>query len=237
MTTEHHNAWDDEYKENTFRLAIADMNERFNFGDKIAGVTRSNIDEALWRNWFISYSVRYAIQFTESKTFNFVDCGIGIGISSFLALREITSSKKINKNFQMHLYDSWAPMKKEYLKETEYAKIGDYEKLDIEITKKNLYDFKNFLIYHQGYIPDSLKQKPESPENIIYLHIDLNSSKPTLATLEFFYPRLLSGGVIVFDDYGWRGYEDTKKVVDSFFSDKPGIIQKLPTGQAIYFHH
>ena len=77
---------------------------------------------------------------------------------------------------------------------------------------------------------------PESPHSIVYLHIDLNSAKPTLAALNFFYPRLVKGGVILFDDYGWREYKDTKKVVDEFFSSKPGILLKLATGQAIYYH-
>ena len=44
-------------------------------------------------------------------------------------------------------------------------------------------------------------QKP--PESIIYLHIDLNSSELTLAALDFFFPKLVHGGIIIFDDYGW----------------------------------
>ena len=42
---------------------------------------------------------------------------------------------------------------------------------------------------------------------------------------------------IVFDDYAHSGYEDTKQVVDKFFSNKSGLLQKLATGQAIYYQH
>ena len=136
----------------------------------------------------------------------------------------------------MHLYDAWEDMKEEGLLESESWHVNLYKKLDIELTRKNLSEFSNNIVYHKGHIPDSLISKPESPESIFYLHIDLNSSKPTLATLEFFYPRLVPGGVILFDDYGWEQYEDTKNTIELFFEKKSGILMKLPTGQAIYFH-
>tara|TARA_Y100000741_G_C18121497_1_gene505230 strand:- start:285 stop:434 length:150 start_codon:yes stop_codon:yes gene_type:complete len=40
-------------------------------------------------------------------------------------------------------------------------------------------------------------------------------------------------GVILFDDYAWGGYEDTRICVDNFFKNKKVIFQHLPTGQAI----
>lgn len=75
-----------------------------------------------------------------------------------------------------------------------------------------------------------------APSSIVYLHIDLNAAIPTLKSLEFFYPRLVRGGVIIFDDYGWREYDDTRVVINEFFNDKPGLILCLPTGEAIYFN-
>jgi len=57
-----------------------------------------------------------------------------------------------------------------------------------------------------------------------------------LDALEFFHPRLEKGGVILFDDYGQEKYKDTKNVIDEFIYDKSGMLLKLPTGQAIYFH-
>jgi O-methyltransferase len=134
----------------------------------------------------------------------------------------------------MHLYDSWGVMKKEYLFENESSCAGLHENLDIETTKRNLNEFKNNVIYHKGYIPDSF-DSTDTHTNIIYLHIDLNSAKSTLETLDFFYPKIARGGVILFDDYGHKGFESTKKVVDKFFSDKPGIHLKFPTGQSIFF--
>src|SRR5574337_435981 len=131
----------------------------------------------------------------------------------------------------MHLYDAWIEMRKKGLRESELSHVGRYAELSIDKTKRNLAEFQNSTVYHQGYIPESFTKSPESPAQIVYLHIDLNSAEPTLNTLDFFFPRLVRGGVILFDDYAWEGYEDTKDTVDAYFNDNPGIMMKLPTGQ------
>jgi len=77
--------------------------------------------------------------------------------------------------------------------------------------------------------------KPESPNVLIFLHIDLNSEKPTLETLRFFFRNIVSGGIILFDDYGDRAFVKTKLSIDNFLNDKDGSMLKLPTGQAIFF--
>ena len=140
-----------------------------------------------------------------------------------------------SKNYSMHLYDSWDDMRKEVLLESELSSMGRYKNLNIEITRKNLQEFSSRLVWHQGYVPDTFDKQPKSPESIMYLHIDLNSAKATTSTLNFFFPKLVTGGVMIFDDYGSMGHPDTKLVVDQFFSDKAGILMKSPTGQAIYF--
>lgn len=74
-----------------------------------------------------------------------------------------------------------------------------------------------------------------TPESISYLHIDISTAQGYISTLEFFYPRLLSGGTIVFDDYGGKNYSESKNLIDDFLRDKPDVLQKLPTRQAIYY--
>ena len=66
-----------------------------------------------------------------------------------------------------------------------------------------------------------------------FVHLDLNAASATRAALDYAYPRLVPGGMMVFDDYGWRGYEDQRSVIDTAFADKPETIIALPTGQAI----
>lgn len=234
MTTQHELPWIDEYDWKDFQKTNQYVKENFQFISNSSEVDLKNIDTLLWRHWIVSYSVRHAIKFSKDGEYNFVECGVGIGITTFFALREVHSHSKIKKIF-MHLYDSWDAMREKDLLNRELSSSGRYSGLDIDITKRNLSEFSDHLIFHRGYIPDSFHVAPESPNSVAYLHIDLNSAKPTKSALEFFYPKISSGGVILFDDYGDRAFVDTKKVIDEFFYDKPGSLLKLPTGQAIYY--
>jgi hypothetical protein len=236
MTTQHQLPWINEYDDECFRKACIDIKQNFEFTYNTADISHGNIDTLKWRHWIVSYSVRHAIEFTQSFAYNFVECGVGDGVTAFFALREIKENKKTSENFTMHLYDSWSGMKQEDLLKKELVNASRYSNLDIELTKKNLKEFQENVVFHHGYIPKTFSIPPESPEKISYLHIDLNSAIPTMAALEFFFPRLIKGGVILFDDYGWDGYEDTKQIIDEFFSKKSGMVLKLPTGQAVYFH-
>jgi hypothetical protein len=53
-----------------------------------------------------------------------------------------------------------------------------------------------------------------------------------LKTLDYFYDKIVRGGVIYFDDYGWD-YPELRSVVDKFFEDKPESILNFPSGNAI----
>ena len=208
---------DDNYFKDTNSL----LKHRFDFGKKEYSISDSNVDEMMYRNYYITYCVRNVLKNTENR--NFVECGVANGLSAFFALREIKSTR-----YEFHLYDSWAVMKTDYLNPNEHIFAGNYDTLDINLTKNNLKDFEN-VKFHCGYLPETLNES--APKLISYLHIDVNSAKTTKEILDFFYPRLVSGGVILFDDYGWLAHDETRKLVDSLFDN----ILKLPTGQAIFY--
>lgn len=237
MITNHALPWDDDFQWENFRKTCEDIKKEFEFGPDI-GYNPDNVDSLKWRHWFVVFSANYALELIktskddEQNPLNFVECGVADGMTSYFLLKEL-ERKQIK--YKLHLYDSWDEMRKEYLSSSEIGHTGLYKNLNLERTKRNLSNFSSNIIFHQGYIPDSLIVEPPSPnKSIVYLHIDLNSSYPTLAALEFFFPKMIPGGVILFDDYGWKGYEDTKKVIDKFFSSESGILLKMPTGQALY---
>jgi len=233
MSTIHTVPWEEERRNAFFLKAHQDCRKNFDFSGH---VIPDNFDSLLWRHWIIAFAIRYVVEFSKEKNKTLVECGVGNGISAFFALRELKGLADLGKisTYSMHLYDSWMPMQEEYLLPSEKLLAGEYKNLDINRVKKNLNEFSSNITFHQGFIPDSLNLLP-APKSISYVHIDLNSAAPTLAALEFFYPRLLKGGVIVFDDYGWQGYEDTQKVINNFLSQKPGVLMPLPTSQAIYY--
>ena len=63
----------------------------------------------------------------------------------------------------------------------------------------------------------------------------MNCEIPEIAAAEFFWDTLVSGGVIVLDDYGWQGHIVQKHAFDLFSSRKGVQVLSLPTGQGLIF--
>ncbi len=231
----HDPPWIDESKDSVFNKTSNEI-KNFHFGAvQSTGVDLSTIDKLLWRHWIVSFCTKHAFEFAKTDKFNFVECGVADGFSALYTLAEIRSNKKKKTLSKMHLFDSWGPMKKEDLLESELPSEGRYSELELNVTKNNLKEYNDLIVYHKGYIPEIFHQIPKPPDSIVYMHVDVNSTKPTIDSLEYFFPKLVNGGVILFDDYGWNNHKDTKHAVDEFFKNKPGHLMHLPTAQAIYF--
>lgn len=80
--------------------------------------------------------------------------------------------------------------------------------------------------YIRGKIEDTIPK--EMPEQIALLRLDTDFYESTKHELEYLYPRLSPGGILIIDDYGaWNG---AKKAVDEFFLDKPLMIPEMTYG-------
>jgi hypothetical protein len=174
-----------------------------------------------WRFYNIFWSVSFAINATQSSHKNFVECGVCDGSSIYYA---ITSSIAENiNNHKFYLYDTWGGMEEKNLLDSEKGLAGTYSYLDVDNTKSNLKKYEDITIFNKGALPDSLESS-ENPDELVWLHIDINSAQPTLSALESFYDKLAPGGVILLDDYGWNGHRDTKEMADEFFETKRALI-------------
>ena len=80
-------------------------------------------------------------------------------------------------------------------------------------------------------MPDSFAQA--CPREIAFLHLDLNSSTAETAALEALFDRVSPVGVIVFDDYGWTGYESQHNAANAFAEKREHMILELATGQGL----
>ncbi len=86
---------------------------------------------------------------------------------------------------------------------------------------------------HKGWIPESLAGAPEGPYRFVHLDMDLHD--PTAGALEFFYPRLAPGGVLVADDYGAVRWPGVRTAVDAFCTARSVRRLRLSSGQAVLF--
>lgn len=188
------------------------------------------LDELTWRHYIVYWSSTYAIKNTKIAQKNLAECGVCDGLTSFYAISAAIDS---NKPYCAYLYDAWDAMKEDLLLESEKDSAGEYAYLDMRSTQKNLNMFdKKSLFFNKGYIPQSF-EVAQNPTNIVWLHIDLNASVPTINALDFFWDKLENGGLILFDDYALPGYQDTQTSIEEWFNSKNGTLLHLPTGQAI----
>ncbi|UUY07165.1 TylF/MycF family methyltransferase [Pseudomonas sp. J452] len=84
----------------------------------------------------------------------------------------------------------------------------------------------------QGLVPDSFVKG--MPEKIAFMHIDMNNADAEVAVLDQLYERLVPGGMIIFDDYGWLWYGAQQHAEDAWLSQRHyERILELPTGQGL----
>lgn len=82
----------------------------------------------------------------------------------------------------------------------------------------------------RGWIPYTFKDYEN--RQFAFAHIDVDLYQATKDSLVFIYPRMVPGGIILFDDYGYSECSGAKKAVDEFLLDKQEILISLPTAQA-----
>jgi hypothetical protein len=80
---------------------------------------------------------------------------------------------------------------------------------------------------HKGWIPEALSKLPEQRYRFVNVDVDLHV--PTLASFEYFFPRLVEGGVVVTDDYNWPG---CRRAVDVFCARRGLSPAFTPNGLA-----
>lgn len=190
----------------------------------------SEVAALKWRHYFVHWTASDAARLKSSSVKNFVELGVCDGLTAWYAAHAMLEAKCDGR---FYLYDAWAPMREDLLTESEKTSAGSYAYLSIENTKKNLSitGFDGF-VFNKGYIPESFSTS-QNPDTVAWLHIDLNSAVPTLAAMDYFWGRMIHGGIVLFDDFAWPGYEDTRQKIEAW-SDTRGVpILHLPTGQAM----
>lgn len=91
------------------------------------------------------------------------------------------------------------------------------------------------VIITQGRVPESLAIA--SPETIALMHIDMNNVDAEIGALELLWDRLVPGGIVVLDDYGWLAYNQQYFAERDWFKARGHFVLELPTGQGLVVKH
>lgn len=74
-------------------------------------------------------------------------------------------------------------------------------------------------------IPRFVEENPGL--RVSLLHFDCDTYRPTKVGLEELYPRVVPGGVVLFDEYGIRPWEGESNAVDEYFAGKKVSIHRF----------
>lgn len=157
---------------------------------------------------------------------DFVECGVLHGFCSAV-IADYLEFGKLDKT--LYLYDTFEGIPEEFNSENrsnpESVGAGAYEGVVERFSQ-----YPNVRIV-KGIVPETFAKAV--PESVAFLHLDMNSSKSEIAALEELFDRVSAGGVVVFDDYGWEGYEAQKIAEDAFMAKRGYRILELPSGQGL----
>jgi hypothetical protein len=183
-------------------------------------------------------AVEYVLE--NSLQGDIVEVGVWKGGSVVSMLMTLKKNNNISK--KIHLYDTFEGMTPSTDKDFDLInrKADDLINSDpfwlcispLEEVKENISKIgypEDLIVYHKGDICEA----KDFPEKISFIRLDTDWYESTKCELEKFYDKVVSGGVIMVDDYGhWQG---CKKAVDEFLKDKPEIKIINIDYTAIYF--
>jgi len=156
----------------------------------------------------------------------YAECGVFKGGSAFLIAHTIQGTGK-----QLELYDTFEGMPAEAKNDASRHRVGEFGNTSLDAVKAYLDKFEA-----TQFFPDRIPETFDTEQNKRYcfVHVDVDLYQSVHDCCHYFYPRLVPGGVIIFDDYGFLRYRDAaKRAVDEFFSDKPDVLVSFHTGQCM----
>jgi len=147
------------------------------------------------------------------------ECGCFRGLSSFLLCSRLKQQDATFDGSGYRIFDSFhglsAPRAEDALGPADAAapsssdvRAGRFA-ASLEEVKRALARFPG-VAYFPGWIPQGF---PQDEARYRFVHVDVDLYQPTKDSLEYFWPRLLPGAVMVCDDYNWPG---ARRAVDEF---------------------
>jgi O-methyltransferase len=134
---------------------------------------------------------------------------------------------EFKNNKMLHLFDTFKGLP-QVAKEETLINTGDMA-ASFESVRNFLGRYKKVKLY-KGLFKET-SQKIDKKTKFSFVHLDVDMYKSTNQCLEFFYPRMSKGGIILTHDYPYLG--GVKKAFDEFFEDKTETIIKLSGNQAL----
>jgi O-methyltransferase len=181
------------------------------------------MDVGNWHSLDRKYAMNELLKLVTHLDGDAAECGTYRGATAYLLCRAFSRMP-----VSVHLFDSFEGLSEPIPVDGTYWRKGSLTATEEELAQ-NLREFDNYRVY-KGWIPTRFADVADC--RFRFVHIDVDLYQPTLEALEFFYPRMVAGAVVLLDDHGFKSCPGAKQAADEFFESKTENLALLPTGQA-----
>jgi hypothetical protein len=178
---------------------------------------------------------------TSELAGDIVECGVfkGASLCRLIKLRSLFENVHSRKIIGFDTFGEFPEA--QFAPDNEKREFFINEAGSESITKAQLTSFleKDFLQQNveliEGNILETVPKyyRDNQQLKISLLHIDVDLHEATKVALEVLYPCVVSGGIVILDDYG--AFPGANKAIDEFLFEKGVRIQKLGYSHAISF--
>ncbi|MGK0257143.1 MAG: O-methyltransferase [Candidatus Azotimanducaceae bacterium] len=179
-----------------------------------------------WTSFERKWHLNEFLKLVRNVPGDFSECGVFRGGSAHFMCAEALLSNK-----HVHLFDSFEGLSAPIDGEDNHWSPGDL-RIGEEEVRNNLAQFDNYSTY-KGWIPERFGEVSETKFSLV--HIDVDLQQPTGDAIEFFYPRLSTGGILLLDDHGSAMCPGARSVALDYFADQEETVLDLATGQGVVF--
>ncbi len=183
------------------------------------------------------------VEYAQSLAAPKIECGVFQGFSALLACKVQRALSPDFDGSAFYILDSFeglsAPIDEDKILVTSpdgrSDRVASHQERHFAVPLQTVSShFTAFpkLNFIKGWIPAAFSDLPDTSWS--FVHIDVDLYDPTLACLDYFFPRMVPGGVILNDDFSSPLFPGGGKAWAKFFEDRQLPYVVLDTGQSIY---
>ncbi len=172
------------------------------------------------RLWTLREVARQAI-----RNGNVAECGVYRGGSAWMLAGMLGAGR-------LHLFDSFQGLPEPTPNDQGWS-AGHFADTSPDEVSAWLGGLDGRCDIHPGWVPDTFEGLYDLTFD--FVHLDLDLYKPTLASLDFFWPRIARGGALVVDDFGFPSCVGVREAVKEFGQRADMRSLYAPTSQLIAF--
>ncbi|WP_201313625.1 TylF/MycF/NovP-related O-methyltransferase [Dyella sp. EPa41] len=176
------------------------------------------------------WTLREYVKVSNTLQGDLAECGCHVGTSAFFIAQASSHGK-------LYLFDSFQGLSAPDETDLDVAESvmpwskggGDMTASEATL-RHNLSRYDSIAIL-PGWIPERFAEIADHQFRLV--HVDVDLYQPTRDSLIFFYPRLVKGGIIVMDDYGFKTCPGATRAADELAASEGFQILHLATGQGV----